>query len=78
MRGEHADAVAALAALEADWRTTRMIAFGEWVSAAAAAAVLLDIEDAARVRAMLKRSPRTTPWVSAAMATLEGRNGPSR
>ena len=73
VRGEQAEAAATLTALEADWRTTRMIAFGEWVSAAAAAAVLLGAEDAARVRAMLKRSPRTTPWVSAAMATLEGR-----
>jgi hypothetical protein len=59
--------------LEADWLTTRMIAFGEWASAAAAAAVLLDAEDAARMRTMLKRSPRQTPWVSVAMATLEGR-----
>jgi len=73
VRGHRADAVAALEALEADWRNTRMIPFGEWVAAAAAAAVLLDAEDAARVRVMLKRSPRSTPWVSAAMATLEGR-----
>jgi hypothetical protein len=73
VRGYRAEAVAALAVLEADWVTTRMIAFGEWVSAASSAAVLLDAEDAARVRTMLKRSPRRTPWVSAAMATLEGR-----
>ena len=73
VRGERAEAAAALRELEVDWLTTRMIAFGEWTSAAAAAAVLLDAEDAARVRAMLKRSPRETPWVSAAMATLEGR-----
>ena len=71
--GRVAEAVAALGELEADWVTTRMIASGEWVSAAAAAAVLLDVDSAARVRAMLKRSPRQTPWVTAAMATLEGR-----
>jgi hypothetical protein len=71
--GRRAEALDALGALEADWRTTRMIAFGEWASAAASAAVLLDAENAARVRTMLKRSPRQTPWVSAAMATLEGR-----
>jgi predicted ATPase/class 3 adenylate cyclase len=71
--GRRAEAVATLRTLEADWLTTRTIAFGEWASAAAAAGVLLDAEDAARVRTMLKRSPRQTPWVSAAMATLEGR-----
>jgi hypothetical protein len=71
--GRRAEALDALGALEADWRTTRMIAFGEWASAAASAAVLLDAENSARVRTMLKRSPRQTPWVSAAMATLEGR-----
>jgi hypothetical protein len=71
--GRTEPAVAALRALEADWQHTRMLAFGEWASAAAAAAVLLDVDSAARVRAMLKRSPRQTPWVTAAVATLEGR-----
>jgi predicted ATPase/class 3 adenylate cyclase len=67
-------AVAALRALEQDWLSiTPMLAMGEWVSAAAAAAVLLDPEEAARVRTLLKRSPRKTPWVTAAMSTLEGR-----
>ncbi len=73
VRGDRAGARDALRALRDDWLTTRMIAFGEWVSAAGSAAVLLDPEDAATVRGLLKRSPRRTPWVSAAMATLEGR-----
>src|SRR5256714_3994562 len=64
--GRRAEALTALRALEADWLTTRMIAFGEWASAAAAAGVLLDAPDAARVRGLLKRSPRRTPWVLAA------------
>jgi hypothetical protein len=71
--GRHTEAVGALRALEADWLSTRMLAFGEWVSAASAAGVLLGPEEAARVRAMLKHSPRHTPWVVAGMATLEGR-----
>ena len=71
--GRPAEAVAALRALEADWLTTRMIAFGEWVTPASAAAALLGPEESARVRTMLKRSPRETAWVGAAMSVLEGR-----
>jgi hypothetical protein len=71
--GRRADAVAALRALETDWLSTRTLASAEWVSAAASAGVLLGAEEAARVRGMLKHSPRHTPWVVAAMATLEGR-----
>jgi class 3 adenylate cyclase/tetratricopeptide (TPR) repeat protein len=71
--GRPDEAVAALGALEEDWVTTRMIAFAEWVAPAAAAAALLGAEHAARVRAMLKRSPRLTPWGEAAMSVLEGR-----
>ena len=71
--GRRAEAVVALRALEADWETTRMIGFAEWVSAAAMAATLLRPEEARRVRAMLQHSPRLTPWGKAAMAMLEGR-----
>jgi class 3 adenylate cyclase len=71
--GCNADAAAALRELEADWRRTRMIAFAEWVTPASLAAALLGPEEAARVRAMLKRSPRLTPWGTAAMSMLEGR-----
>jgi class 3 adenylate cyclase len=71
--GRRDEALAALRALENDWFSTRMLASGEWVSAAAAAGVLLGAEEAAWVRGMLKHSPRHTPWVVAGMATLEGR-----
>jgi hypothetical protein len=72
--GRPGEAAAALRELEADWATTtHMLAFGEWVTAAAAAAALIDAEAAARVRQMLKRSPRQTPWVAAAMSVLAGR-----
>ncbi len=62
-----------LESLEEDWAGTHMLAFAEWVIAIANAGVLLGTEAAARVRAILERSPRFTPWVLAALNMLDGR-----
>ncbi|GAA5183969.1 hypothetical protein GCM10023322_24430 [Rugosimonospora acidiphila] len=60
-----------LGALEREWAATDMLPFAEWVIAAANAGVLLGPEGALRVRAMLERSPRDTPWVLAALNMLD-------
>jgi hypothetical protein len=65
-------AVALMDAVEEDWSGTGILPLAEFVAPLAYAGALLGVEGAARVRTMLKRSPRYTPWVSAAMATLEG------
>jgi class 3 adenylate cyclase len=65
-------ATALLAELDEDWSTTRMLAWGEWVAAAANAGAALGGDQATRVRAMLERSARHTPWIRAAVATLSG------
>jgi hypothetical protein len=49
-----------------------MLAWGEWVAAAANAGAALGGDQATRVRAMLERSARHTPWIRAAVATLSG------
>jgi hypothetical protein len=72
LQGRAEEAIALLDELAADWQTTSMLACGDWVVAAANAGVLLGTPTAAVVRAMLKHSPRRTPWVEAAMASLEG------
>jgi hypothetical protein len=72
LQGRHPEAVDLLAELDEDWSSTTMIAFGEWVTSAAHASVLLDVASAERVRAMLERSTRRTPWVEAGLATVAG------
>jgi hypothetical protein len=72
LQGRTDQAAALLDAVEEDWTGTGILPFAEFVAPLAYAGSLLGVEGAARVRAMLKRSPRYTPWVSAAMATLEG------
>jgi class 3 adenylate cyclase len=73
LQGRYEEAEALIRELEEDWNATAMLACADWVAATANAAVLLSRDTAARVRAMLKRSPRRTAWVEAAMLTLEGR-----
>jgi hypothetical protein len=58
--------------LEADWRAAIALPSAEWVSAAAHAAYLLGPQVSQEVAAMLKVSPRMTPWVEAALATVLG------
>jgi class 3 adenylate cyclase len=72
LQGRRDEALELLATMEADWATTNMLAFGEWVAAAANLGVVLGADGAPRVRAMLERSPRRTPWVSTAIAMLDG------
>ncbi|MEN3309648.1 MAG: hypothetical protein V7603_5850 [Micromonosporaceae bacterium] len=72
LQGRATEAAAMLADLDEDWSATQMLAWGEWVAAAAKAGAELGGEQAERVRAMLERSARRTPWVRAGIATLTG------
>ncbi|NUO61646.1 MAG: AAA family ATPase [Hamadaea sp.] len=72
LQGRPDDAAALLAELKADWATTEMIGFGEWVAGAAHAAALLGPAAAAEARTMFERSTRRTPWIEAALATVAG------
>jgi hypothetical protein len=72
LQGRTADAVDMLDDLERDWSGAQMLAWAEWVTAAARAAAELGPDQARRVRAMLERSTHQTPWVKAGLATLEG------
>lgn len=72
LQGRTEQAAALMDAVEEDWTGTGILPFAEFVAPLAYAGALTGVEGAARVRAMLKRSPRFTPWVDAAMATLEG------
>jgi class 3 adenylate cyclase len=72
LQGRHAEARGLLGELERDWAQTEMMAFGEWVAAAAHTAALLGPEAAAQARAMFERSTRRTPWVEAALSTVLG------
>ena len=72
LQGRTDQAFALLDAIEEYWTGTNVLPFAEFVAPLACAGAMLGVEGAARVRGMFKRSPRDTPWVSAAMATLEG------
>ncbi|HEX6499278.1 MAG TPA: adenylate/guanylate cyclase domain-containing protein [Micromonosporaceae bacterium] len=72
LQDRHDEAARLLAELDADWSGAPILPFGEWVAAAAQAAALTGRAWAARVRDMVTRSPRHTPWVDAASATLDG------
>ncbi len=75
--GQHADAVAMLRELADGHRRVRTIASGEWVTAAAHAAVHLGAghlgSDAAQiVRSVLVDVPHHTPWSRAALVSVDG------
>ncbi len=72
LQGRAEEAAALLAELDTDWQARVMLPFGEWVAAAGHAAALLGTAERERVRTMLGRSPRRTPWVRAALATVSG------
>jgi class 3 adenylate cyclase len=72
LQGRTDQASALLDDVEEDWAVTGILPFAEFVAPLGYAGSLMGVAGAARVRAMLKRSPRYTPWVDAAMATLEG------
>ncbi|WP_166382336.1 AAA family ATPase [Catellatospora methionotrophica] len=72
LQGRAEEAASLLGELERDWQARVMLPFGEWVAAAGHAAALLGDAERERVRAILARSPRRTPWVRAALATVSG------
>ncbi|MGC4805718.1 ATP-binding protein [Micromonospora sp. DT233] len=72
VQGHEAEAVRLLAELEEDWRRTRMIPFAEWVPAIGHLAVVLGGDAAERVRELLTRAPRMTPWAAAARQAAQG------
>jgi hypothetical protein len=72
LQGRNDQACVLLDDVEKDWAVTGILPFAEFVAPLGYAGSLMGVEGAARVRAMLKRSPRYTPWVEGAMATLEG------
>ncbi|WP_229400265.1 ATP-binding protein [Micromonospora okii] len=71
VQGRADEALRLLAELDEDWRRSRMIPFAEWVPAIGHVAVVLGGEAAERVRALLGRSPRMTPWARAAGRAAE-------
>lgn len=72
LQGRSAEARELLSELDDDWRSRVMLPFGEWVAAAGNVGALLGRKGADQVRAMLELSPRRTPWVRAALATVAG------
>jgi class 3 adenylate cyclase len=72
VQGRRDEARMLLHELEADWRGAIALPSAEWVSAAAHAAYLLGPQASQEVAAMLEASPRPTPWLQAAMATVLG------
>jgi hypothetical protein len=72
VQGRADEAQALLTELDQDWRSAISLPSAEWVSAAAHAAYLLGPKAIAQVRAMLQLTPRRTPWVEAALATVGG------
>ncbi|GHJ45017.1 hypothetical protein Cs7R123_23590 [Catellatospora sp. TT07R-123] len=72
LQGRAEEAVSLLGELDRDWRARVMLPYGEWAAAAGHAGSVLGAEAAVRVRTMLELSPRRTPWVQAALATVTG------
>jgi predicted ATPase/class 3 adenylate cyclase len=71
-QGRLDEAATLLSELDADWRKALALPSGEWVAAAAHAAHLVGAEARQRMRAMLELAPLRTPWVEAALATVDG------
>ncbi|HCT77172.1 MAG TPA: guanylate cyclase, partial [Micromonosporaceae bacterium] len=72
VQGRFGEAESLLSELDADWRATIALPSAEWVSAAAHAAHLLGRKATKQVSALLELAPRKTPWLEAAMATVQG------
>jgi class 3 adenylate cyclase len=72
LQGRPSEAAELLTELDEDWSGTTMLAFGEWAAGAAHAGALIGPVGRERVRTMLERSPRRTPWVDAGLATVAG------
>jgi hypothetical protein len=72
LQGRADDANQLLDELDEDWCVSPMLAFGEWVAAASSTGAILGAQTAQRVRTMLECSARRTPWVKAALLTVDG------
>jgi class 3 adenylate cyclase/tetratricopeptide (TPR) repeat protein len=72
LRGRSSDAAALLTELVHSWQKVRSIASGEWLHAAAHAAVLVGRPAADGLRELLSEVPLRTPWVEAAMRSADG------
>jgi class 3 adenylate cyclase/tetratricopeptide (TPR) repeat protein len=72
LRGRTDDAAALLTELGQSWQKVRCIASGEWLHAAAHAAVLVGRPAAVALRELLTEVPHRTPWVEAALRSVTG------
>ncbi|WP_281900242.1 ATP-binding protein [Phytohabitans aurantiacus] len=70
LQGRRREAGTLLTELADSWRRVPVLASGEWVTAAAYAAVLTGADATARVAGMLAEVRHRTPWVDAARHTL--------
>ncbi|HZM79377.1 MAG TPA: AAA family ATPase [Candidatus Limnocylindrales bacterium] len=75
LQGKQVAAEELLSELDDDYRQAVSLPFGEWVAAAGHAAYLAGGQAQQRVRAMFDVVPRLTPWVRAAIATVNGEHG---
>jgi hypothetical protein len=76
--GHSADATAMLQELFTGWRRMKTIASGEWIPAAAHAAVRLGPEAARLIHDLLDAAPHHTPWSLAALASADGATATAR
>jgi hypothetical protein len=72
LQSRTAEATRLLSELDDDYRQAVSLPFGEWAAAAAHAGYLAGGEALQRIRETFRLAPRRTPWVEAAVATLNG------
>ncbi|WDZ88202.1 adenylate/guanylate cyclase domain-containing protein [Micromonospora cathayae] len=70
LQGRTGEAGELLAELDESWSAVPALVSGEWIAAAAYAAVLTSRDAAVRVRGILDRAPHRTPWTEAAVQTV--------
>jgi len=72
LQGRLAEASELLCELDDDYRQAVSLPYGEWAAAAGHAGHLTGGQGLKCIRATFELAPRRTPWVAAAVATLEG------
>jgi class 3 adenylate cyclase len=72
LQGHLSEAMELLSELDGDWRRGVALPFAEWVAAAGHAAYLTGDPARELLTSMMRLAPRRTPWVEAAVATVEG------
>jgi predicted ATPase/class 3 adenylate cyclase len=72
LQGRPNDTAQLLAELVDSWRAVPALASGEWIAAAAYAAVFAGRDAAVAVRGMLDEVTHRTPWAEAALRTVTG------